>query len=111
MVAVLTGIPVPDALKEMMGGGNPEPRRGHGLDPVPTYVIVDEDGTAWVSTLAGLSRRGPPRVIKIARDGTMTDAATGLSALVGIAKGPDGNVYVSSISHNSSRRRRRPARC
>ncbi len=99
VVAVLAGIPVPDAMKASMPDGNPERKGAMEIDPVPTDVIVDADGTAWVTTLAGLAP-GVAKVIKIAPDGTMSDAASGLSALVGIAKGPDGNIYLSSLSHN-----------
>jgi len=99
IAAVLEGIAVPDELKDALAGGNPERGGAMELDPVPTDIVVGADGTAWVTTLAGLAP-GAAKVLTIAPDGTVSDLATGLSALVGIATGPDNNLYVSSISKN-----------
>jgi sugar lactone lactonase YvrE len=43
---------------------------------------------------------GAAKVVKIAADGSLSDAVTGQSALVAIAMGPDSRVYVTSISKN-----------
>ena len=71
------------------------------LDPVPTGVAVGTDGTIYLGLLSGGPfPPGAAKVLKVGTDGTLTDYATGLTMVVGVAVGPDGNVYTSEISTN-----------
>lgn len=81
---------------EGMPGVFPNPWRGGELitDPVPTGVVVTEDGTIYVSLLSGAPFiPGSAKVVQVAEDGTVTDFATGLTMLTDVQMGPDGNLY------------------
>lgn len=69
-----------------------------GVQSVPTGVAVGPDGSAYVALLSGFPfPDGAARVVRVA-DGAVTDFATGLTALVDAAFGPDGRLYVVSFS-------------
>lgn len=100
LLAAHPGIPLPEGV-EAPPGGNPGRGGALELDPVPTDVEVLEDGTV----LSGLLSGGPfppgaAKVVSVGADGTLTDVATGLTMVVGLAVGPDGHLYVSQISTN-----------
>jgi len=93
--AVIPGIATPD------GPANPARGGAKEIDPVPTGIAIGEDGTVYVSLLSGGPFiPGTAKIMAIAADGTVTDAATGLTMLGDVAIGPDGNFYVSQISDN-----------
>lgn len=99
VLAVIPGIAIPaDQAPE---GGNPGRGGANELDPVPTDVVVTDDGTAYVSLLSGGPFPvGAAKVVAIAPDGTVTDAVMGLTMATGLALGPDGRWYVCQLSTN-----------
>lgn len=67
-------------------------------DPVPTGVVVEDDGSAYVSLLSGAPFvPGSAKVMQVAADGTVSDFALGLTMLTDLKKGPDGNLYAVSF--------------
>jgi DNA-binding beta-propeller fold protein YncE len=78
----------------------PNPARGGAMesDPVPTGVVVMEDGTAYVSMLPGFPFiPGSAKVVMVAPDGTVSDYANGLTMITDLAQGPDGNLYAVQL--------------
>ncbi len=74
----------------------PNPARGDAMeaDPVPTAVVLDDMGNAYVSFLSGFPfTPGSSKVVMVASDGTVSDYATGLTTLTDLRLGPDGNLY------------------
>jgi hypothetical protein len=99
LVALIPGVPYPDAMKD--APGNDERGGAKELDPVPTGVAVASDGTTYLGLLSGGPfPPGAAKVLTVGSDGTLTDYATGLTMVVGVAVGPDGNVYASQLSTN-----------
>lgn len=90
IVAVFPGLPtpLPDFANPTRGGTNE-------ADPVPTGIAFDADGNGYVSLLAGFPFiPGTAKVMKITADGaTLSDYATGLTSLIDIRTGPDGQLY------------------
>jgi DNA-binding beta-propeller fold protein YncE len=79
-----------------IAGPMPNPARGNAMesDPVPTGVVVMDDGTAYVSMLPGFPFiPGSAKVVMVAPDGTVTDYAMGLTMVTDLTQGPDGNLY------------------
>lgn len=74
----------------------PNPFRNDAMeaDPVPTAVVFDEDGNAYVSLLSGAPFiPGSAKVLKITPDGEISDYAVGLTMLTDLRRGPDGELY------------------
>lgn len=95
-----TGETTTVAAFEGMPGVFPNPWRGGELitDPVPTAVVVNEDGTAYVSLLSGAPFiPGSARVVQVSPDGEVSDFAAGLTMLTDLQRGPDGNLYAVSF--------------
>lgn len=87
LVAVFPGVP---------GRTLGNPRRGMAKedDPVPTGLVVRKDGTALVALLpGGAAPPGSSKIVEVARDGTLSDYATGLTTVTDLAVGPDGKLY------------------
>lgn len=83
----------PDAPLENPARGNkPE------VDPVPTSVTSGADGSLYVTLLPGALLPNKAKVVRIAPNGTVSDVLSGLTTLVGSAAGPDGNLYVTSLT-------------
>jgi DNA-binding beta-propeller fold protein YncE len=83
-----------------IAGPIPNPNRGGAMesDPVPTGVVVMEDGTAYVSMLPGFPFiPGSAKVVAVALDGSVTDYVTGLTMVTDLAQGPDGNLYAVQL--------------
>jgi len=85
---------------EGIPGVFPSQTRGGELlaDPVPTGVVVNEDGSAFVSFLSGAPFvPGSAKVVQVSPDGEVSDYATGLTMLTDLQRGPDGNLYAVSF--------------
>lgn len=88
------------AVFEGMPGVFPNPLRGGQMltDPVPTGVVVAEEGTIYVSLLSGAPFiPGSAKVVQVAADGTVSDFALGHTMLTDLKMGPDGNLYAVSF--------------
>lgn len=66
--------------------------------PVPVGVAFSPDGTLTVSLLSEAWPEGAPSILTVAPDGTLTPLVTDLSMSVGLAYGPDDNLYVSEMT-------------
>lgn len=81
--------------------GEPNPARdgAEETDPVPTAVVIGEDGVKYVSFLSGVPfLPGSAKVVRVDSDGDVSDYATGLSTLTDLRLGPDGEMYAVSFS-------------
>jgi sugar lactone lactonase YvrE len=81
---------------EGLPGVFPSPWRGGEAitDPVPTAVVFDASGAAYVSFLSGAPFfPGSAKIVRVTADGHVSDFATGLTMLTDLALGPDGNFY------------------
>ena len=97
VLAVIPGLPAPAGVSNPERGGLAE------VDPVPTSIEAAPDGGFYVGLLSGAILWGTPgatKVVHIAADGTITDAATGLDMVVGVATGADGTLYASQMTAN-----------
>jgi sugar lactone lactonase YvrE len=84
------------AVFEGMPGVFPNPFRGGELirDPVPTGVVVDDEGGIYVSLLSGAPFiPGTASVVSVSSDGDVSEFATGFTMLTDLKQGPDGNFY------------------
>lgn len=84
------------AVFDPIPGVFPRPDYGGEMltDAVPTDVVWDPDGNAYVSFLSGAPFvPGSAKVVMVAPDGTVSDYATGYTMLTDLAWGPDGNLY------------------
>jgi uncharacterized cupredoxin-like copper-binding protein len=99
VVVVHPGIAIPAG--EAPPGGNPFRGGANELDPVPTDVISTTDGGLLVGYLSGGPfPPGAAKIVTVAADGTLADLATGLTMVVGLAAGPDDQLYATQISTN-----------
>ncbi|MCA9859437.1 MAG: ScyD/ScyE family protein [Thermomicrobiales bacterium] len=92
-LAVIPGLP----------GQAENPTRGGALeiDPVPTGLALAPDGGLYVSTLSGGPFiPGTAALLHVAMDGTVTTVASGLTMLGDVTVGPDGAIYVVTMSDN-----------
>jgi sugar lactone lactonase YvrE len=90
VLAVIDDIPLPEGAQ-----GPPT------LEAVPTGVAQNPTGGVYVGLLSGGPfPAGAAKVLAIAAEGTVSDAATGLTMVVDVAVGPDGALYASQISTN-----------
>jgi plastocyanin/sugar lactone lactonase YvrE len=95
VLAVLPGLPSP--------GGAANPARGGAaeVDPVPTSLTPAPSGGVYVGLLSGAPfAPGSAKVLHVAPDGTVADAAAGLTMVTGVAVGPDDTIYASQLSEN-----------
>jgi plastocyanin len=66
---------------------------------VPTGIAVDADGNAYVGhETAAPYGDGASKVVKVAPDGTVSDAWTGLTVVTDVALGPDGSLYAAEMA-------------
>lgn len=67
--------------------------------PVPTGFALSGDGGVYVGFLtASPYKDGSSKVVKVDADGTVTDIWSGLTAVTGIAVGPDGSLYALEMA-------------
>lgn len=86
IVAVFGGLPSPMP--------NAERNDAMEADPVPTAVVFDEAGNAYVSLLSGFPFiPGSSKVVRVTPEGEVSDYATGLTMLTDLQRGPDGALY------------------
>lgn len=84
---------------ELPSPATPDPDAPSSLQAVPTALHVGADGNVYVGILGALVPGGGG--IQIAQaNGTFRDAATGLTAVVGVSLGPDGALYASQLTTN-----------
>ncbi len=91
VVVVFDGLPIPF----------PNPGRGGAMttDAVPTAVVVDADGVAYVSLLMGFPFLPEmTKVVKVDVDGTVSDYATGLTSLTDLQLAPNGEMYAIQLA-------------
>jgi hypothetical protein len=71
-------------------------------EPVPTTVVLGQDGAYYVGQLTGFPfQPGSANIYRVpAQGGTPTVALTGFTNIISIAFGPDGSLYVLEISKN-----------
>jgi len=85
---------------EGIPGVFPSQTRGGEMltDPVPTAVVVNDDGSFYVSFLSGAPFvPGSAKVVKVSSEGAVSDYAIGLTMLTDLQRGPDGNLYAVSF--------------
>jgi SMP-30/Gluconolactonase/LRE-like region len=67
--------------------------------PVPTGLAVDADGNVYVGFESAIPYTdGTVTIRKIAPDGTVSDAWTGLTRVSDVELGPDGTLYAAELS-------------
>ena len=79
----------------------PNPARANALesDPVPTAVVVAEDGTIYVALLPGFPfLPGSAKVVRLSPEGELSDYATGLTSITDMQMGPDGRLYIVQLA-------------
>jgi sugar lactone lactonase YvrE len=77
---------------------NPARNGANEADPVPTAVVFDDAGNAYVSFLSGAPFiPGTAKVVMVAPDGTVSDYAIGLTMLTDMRRGPDGELYAVQL--------------
>jgi sugar lactone lactonase YvrE len=84
------------AVFDGLPGPMPNPARNNAMevDPVPTAVVFDKAGNAYVSLLSGFPFiPGSSKVLMVTPDGEISDYATGLTMLTDLQRGPDGELY------------------
>ena len=97
VASVIPGIPIP--AEAAPPGGNPARGGALEIDPVPTGIGANPDGGVYVSLLSGGPfPTGAAKIHGLAEDGTLTDAAMGLTMCTDVKVGPDGNLYAVQIS-------------
>jgi sugar lactone lactonase YvrE len=97
LVTSFPGLAAPPGFP-MPPGGNPERGGRAELDPVPTGVAAIPGGGVYVGFLSGGPfPAGAAKVSRVAPNGQVSDAATGLTAVVSVAVGPDRMLYVTEI--------------
>lgn len=95
VLAVIPGLPSPDGAANEARGGAAE------IDPVPTTLVAAPQGGVYVGLLSGGPfLPGTAKVLHVAADGTVTDAAAGLTMIAGLDVDADGVIYASQISDN-----------
>jgi hypothetical protein len=71
--------------------------------PVPTGLAVGADGSVYVGYENAIPYpNGSSKVSKIAPDGSVTDAWTGLTRVSDVVLGPDGTLYAAELSTNNT---------
>jgi uncharacterized protein GlcG (DUF336 family) len=84
------------AVLDPLPGVFPSDTRGGELltDPVPTAIVFDDEGNAYISYLSGAPFiPGSSGVKMVDADGVISDYATGLTMLNDLRWGPDGELY------------------
>jgi len=97
LLVVHPGIPFPEGM-EAPPEGNPFREGAMELDPVPTGLLAG-DGSVLIAYLSGGPfPPGAAGIVEVAEDASISEVATGLTMVVGLAAGPDDQLYASQIS-------------
>jgi hypothetical protein len=103
-ISVLAVLPVTMMAAPPDPAASPDPNASPAMvpmDPVPTGVAVDADGTAYVGQLTGFPFPvGGASVFRVVAGQEPTVYASGFTNVVGVAFGPDGTLYVLEIAHD-----------
>ncbi len=99
VLAVHPGIPFPEGL-EAPPEGNPFRDGAMELDPVPTGILAVDSGVLVGYLSGGPFPPGAAQIVEVAENGAISDNATGLTMVVGLATGPNDQLYASQISTN-----------
>ena len=92
LFAVIPGIPMPGFANEARGGAEE-------IDPVPTSIVVNEDGSLLVGLLSGGPfPPGAAGYYPVAADGTVGELVSGMTMVMDLERGPDGLVYSTSFA-------------
>lgn len=92
LFAVIPGIPMPGFANDARGGGAE-------IDPVPTSIHVNDDGSLLVGVLSGGPfPPGAAGYFTVAADGTVGELTQGLTMVMAIDKDADGNVIATSFA-------------
>jgi len=104
VAAVIPGVAVvgsdfpPGAFPPNVPFSNPGRGGKAEVDPVPTDIAPGADGSLYVTLLPGALLPKKSKVVQITAAGVISDIAGGLTTLVGAAAGPDGSLYVASLT-------------
>lgn len=71
-----------------------------GLDSVPTGIVAVDDAVIVGYLSGGPFPPGAAKVVRVGLDGTISDVAGGLTMVVDVETGPDGQLYASQLSTN-----------
>lgn len=66
--------------------------------PVPTGIAAAPDGGLYISLLSEGWPADAPSILHLSLDGTFTEVATGLAAVVDVNVGTDGSVYATQLT-------------
>jgi uncharacterized cupredoxin-like copper-binding protein len=99
VLAVHPGLPLPEGM-EGPPEGNPFRDGAMELDPVPTGIIAVDSGVLVGYLSGGPFPPGAAQIVEVAEDGAISDIAAGLTMVVGLAAGPDDQLYATQISTN-----------
>ena len=101
LYAVIPGVPYsPNQVPQGFPPANPSRGGKAELDPVPTSLAFGPNGLLYVALLPGALAPGMAKVVRVDANGTTADVVTGLTTAVGVAFGPDRNLYVTQLFAN-----------
>lgn len=92
-----------DLVTAFAGLPRAEPNRGRNgtreRDPVPTGLVVRDDGSALVALLPGSPvENGASKILRVAPDASISDYATGFTMITDLQVGPDGRLYAVELA-------------
>ena len=93
-LAVIPGVPMEEFQNPARGGAEE-------IDPVPTGLAPAQGGGVILGQLTGGPfPQGAASIYKVGADGSVSQVATGMTMVTGVAIGPGGQIYVAQISED-----------